>query len=167
VFFSVSFLGLPPLLHLVQLQLGNKKYKDKVSTEGCDDVADFKGAIKNKFSPYLDSFTAIQLTLFEADANIEIDPETEMKDVFVTKGNPLVVKVDEQAPIAKQLTEKPVISSTRHQDYKQSKAFVSSRNYLTSVALELDKIYPIVKEKLEAFDFWHNYPQCIFLKSRP
>jgi hypothetical protein len=68
-----------------------------------------------------------------------------MNDIFVTKGKPLVVKVDEQAPIAKQLTEKHLISSTRHQDYKQSKSLVSSRNYLTSLALEMDKIYPILK----------------------
>jgi len=134
-------------LHFIILQLGNKTYKDKVSTQGCDDVADFKGAIKSKWTNLLKDYDAGQLTLFESDGITEIDPETEMNEVFVTKGKPLVVKVDEQAPIAQQLTEKHLISSTRHQDYKQRKAFVSSRNYLTSLALELDKIYPIVKEK--------------------
>jgi hypothetical protein len=94
----------------------------------------------------LHSYAPHHLTLFESDGNTEIDPETEMNDVFVTKGKPLVVKVDEQAPSGSS-NRQLLISSTRHQDYKQSKAFVSSRNYLTSLALELDKIYPIVKEK--------------------
>jgi hypothetical protein len=125
-----------PLLW-VQLQLGNKTYKDKVSTQGCEDVADFIKAIRA--SPQLPTGNGI-IALFEPDGNTEIDPETEMKDVLVTQGKPLVVKVDEQA---KQLTEKPLISSTRHHDYKHSKAVYSSRSYLTSIAVELDKIYPI------------------------
>jgi hypothetical protein len=127
-------------LHFIKLQLGNKTYKDQVSTTDCTYVAQFRGAIKSKWTNLLKDYDAGQLTLFEADGSTEIDPETEMKDVFVTKGKPLVVKVDEQA---KQLTEKPLISSTRHQDYKHSKAVHSSRSYLTTIAVELDKIYPI------------------------
>jgi hypothetical protein len=133
-------------LFWIQLQLGEKTYKDKVSTEKCEDVADFKCAIKTKWNNLLKNYDAGQLTLFEADGNTEIDPETEMKDIFVTKGKPWVVKVEEQAHIGsskKQL----LISSTRHQDYKHSKAVHSSRSYLTSIAVELDKIYPIPGRK--------------------
>jgi hypothetical protein len=72
-------------LHFIKLQLGNKTYKQKVSTDGCVDVA-LKSAIKSKFSPDLHSYAP----LFEADGNTEIDPETEMNEVFVPKGKPLL-----------------------------------------------------------------------------
>ncbi len=81
--------------HFVKLELGNKSYgPTKVSTEGCEDVDEFKKAIKKEWSPLLDTFASGQLTLFEGDGISEIDPETEMKDVFVTKGKPLVVRVE-------------------------------------------------------------------------
>jgi hypothetical protein len=37
--------------------------------------------------------------------------------------------------------ETPIISITRHQNYKHSKAVHSSRSYLTSIAVESYKIY--------------------------
>ena len=46
-----------------------------------------------------------------------------------------------------EISQKPLISSSRHQDYKHSKAIQSSRSYLTSIAVELDKIYPIPGRK--------------------
>jgi hypothetical protein len=123
--------------HFIQLLLGIKTLKDKVSTVGCSDVADFKEEIKKKFP--LDSYYASQLTLYEADGTTQIDPETLVKDLFVTKGKPLIVKVEELQ------NQKPVISSTRHQDYKHSKAVHSSRSYLTSIAVELESMYTLEK----------------------
>ena len=61
-------------LHFIQVKLGNKAYKDQVSTEGCTYFADFRGAVKKKFSPYLDSYSTVQLTLLQPDGNTEIDP---------------------------------------------------------------------------------------------
>ena len=63
-------------LYFVNLVLGNKNYKERVSTEGCEYVDDFKGAIKSKFSPLLDSYASAQLTLFQpVDGTTEkIDP---------------------------------------------------------------------------------------------
>jgi hypothetical protein len=125
--------------YFVKLELGNKSYKDKVSTEGCKYVSDFKEAIKNKWSHTLQSFDPAQLTLFGGDGISEIDPETEMNDVFVTKGKPLIVRVES--------VSRQAISSTRHQDYKHSKAIHSSRSYLTSIAVELEKLYELEKLK--------------------
>ena len=64
-------------------------------------------------------------------------------DQLSDKKMPLVAAVE---PVVEGL-EKPAISTKRHQDYKQSKAFTSSRSFLTSIGLELAKIYPIVKER--------------------
>ena len=127
--------------HFVQLLLGSKTFKDQVSTEGCQNVADFREEIKKKFSPDLDSYPTHRLTLYEADGTTVIDPETDIEDLFVTKGKPLIVKVEEN-PI-----QKPTISSSRH--YKQAKAVRSSRSYLTSIAVELDQIYPITAQKFK------------------
>ena len=44
-------------------------------------------------------------------------------------------------------TQKPAISITRHQDYKHSKAVHSSRSYLTTIAVELEKLYVLEKAK--------------------
>jgi hypothetical protein len=132
--------------HFVLLKLGNKTFgPSKVSTENCSDVDDFKEAIKNKFSPFLDSYTAIQLNLFEPDGTTYIDPETEMTEIFITKGKPLIVTVE----IPVETTQKPSISTIRHRDYKHSKALHSSRSFLTSIAVELQKIYPIPVQTLK------------------
>ena len=64
-------------------------------------------------------------------------------DKLSEKEMPLVAVVE---PVEVEAV-KPVISMTRRQDYKQSKAIHSSRSFLTSISLELDKIYPLVKEK--------------------
>jgi hypothetical protein len=53
-------------LHFIQLKLGKKAYKAKVSTEDCSDVAEFRSAIK-KISPDLDSYAPHHLTLFQPD----------------------------------------------------------------------------------------------------
>ena len=124
--------------YFVKLELGNKAFNpEKVLIQEDADVSDFKEAIKNKFSPLLDSYDTAQLYLFQNDGITKIDPETEMKDVFYAKGKPLIVKVE--APL------RPAISSIRHQDYKHSKAVHSSRSYLTSIAVELEKLYSLEK----------------------
>ena len=128
------------LKYFVKLELGGKAFDpERVSFQDCEDVSDFKDAIKNKFSHLLQAYATAQLDLFENDGITKIDPETEMKDVFVTKGKPLIVKVE--APL------RPAISSSRHQDYKHSKAIHSSRSYLTSIAVELEKLYALEKLK--------------------
>ena len=125
-------------LHFVKLELRNKKYKQKVSTEGCTDVDDFKLAIKNKFPHLLGGYDPAQLTLFEPDGITEIDPETQVSDLKEIVWHPMVVTVD-----TVESSQNPSISVSRHQDYKHSKAVHSSRSYLTSIAVELDHIYPI------------------------
>jgi hypothetical protein len=69
--------------YFVELRLGNDIYKDKVSTEGWEDVADFKDAIKKKFSPLLNSYAIAQLRVFESDGKTEIGLKTKMEDVIV------------------------------------------------------------------------------------
>lgn len=125
--------------HFIRLKLGSETYKGKVSSQGCSDVDDFRDAIKTKFSPVLDAYAPIQLTLFEPDGITEIDPETPVSDLQEVQGRPMVVTV--------KVVGRPEISTTRHQDYKQSKAFTTCRSFLTSIALELDEIYPIKRER--------------------
>ena len=87
----------------VQLLLGSKTFRATgVSTKGCQNVDEFIEEIQKKFSPLLDSYSAAQLTLYEAEGTSVIDPETDIEELFVTKGKPLIVKVEEiqsQKPI--------------------------------------------------------------------
>ena len=130
-------------MHFVELKLGSKSFEPtKISTEGCSDIDDLKESIKVKFPKVLKAYDSYELVLFEADGTTKISAMDSI-DQLNEKKMPLVAVVE---PVELQV-EQAQISSTRHQYYKQSKAFVSSRNYLTSIALELDKIYPIIKEK--------------------
>ena len=79
--------------YFVKVLLGDKRYTDRVSTEECDYVADFKEAIKKKFSPILDSYAIAQLTLFESDGTTEIGLKTKMENVIVADGEELIVTV--------------------------------------------------------------------------
>jgi len=129
--------------YFVQLKLGRKTYLDRVSTEGCSYVDDFKGAIKVKFPKVLKAYDSYEIVLFEADGTTKISAMDSI-DQLNEKKMPLVVAVE---PVEVQV-EPAQISSTRHiKDYKQSKAFTSSRSFLTSIALELAEIYPITKER--------------------
>ncbi len=81
-------------LHFVQLALGNKAYRTKVSTEGCSDVDDFRDAIKKKFSPELDSYAPHHLTLLQPHGTTEIDPGeaiAKLNEFNVGPWTPLVV----------------------------------------------------------------------------
>ena len=131
--------------HFVQLKLGSKTYQPaQVSSESCETVYDFLGAIKTTTFPrLLKAYDSYELVLFEADGITKISAMDTI-DQLNGKKMPLVAVVE---PVELQ---KPNISSTRHQDYKQSKAFTSSRSFLTSIALELAEIYPITKERSPA-----------------
>lgn len=125
--------------HFVQLKLGIKTYQPtQVSAEGCSYVDDFKDSIKAKFYRVLKDYDAYELNLFEADGTTTISAMDSI-DVLYEKKMPLVAVVEVE-PV-----QKPEISSTTH--YKQSKAVTSSRSFLTSIALELAKIYPIANDR--------------------
>ena len=82
--------------HFIQLLLGSKTFgPSKVSTEGCSDVDDFKEEIKKKFSPLLDSYSAAQLTLYEADGSTVIDSETSIDKLKEIAWKPMIVTVEE------------------------------------------------------------------------
>lgn len=81
--------------HFILLRLGDKNYKEKVSTDGCSDVDDFKGAIKNKFPPLLNSYASHQLRLFQPDGITEIYPQTSVADLKEIPWKPMVVTVEE------------------------------------------------------------------------
>ncbi|KAI3655861.1 hypothetical protein MP638_001790 [Amoeboaphelidium occidentale] len=100
-------------LHYVQLKLGNKSYKDKVSTEGCSDVGDFRGAIKNKFSHLLAAYDTAQLTLHQPDGITEIDPQTSVADLKEIPWKPMVVTVEELPALP------PAGSSKKQLTYKE------------------------------------------------
>jgi hypothetical protein len=132
-------------LHFVQLKLlGSKTYQPaKVSTEGCDCVYD---AIKTTTLPrVLKQYDVAELSLFAADGTTKISAMDSVNQLN-EKTMPLVAVV-EPAEVQVEAAGKPLISSTRHQDYKHNIAIHSSRSYLTSIAIELDKIYPITGRK--------------------
>jgi hypothetical protein len=126
---------------IVELKLQDKTFKDKVSTKNCTDIADFKHAIKLKFSPLLDAYAAAQLSVFEAYLSTKVDPEKEMRKISVVKGRPLVVTVEE-AP-------RNESSSSSDRYYQHLKAVCSSRAYLNSIAQEMEKQYELQKLDME------------------
>ena len=79
--------------YFVKLRLGSQSFQPtKVSTQECEYVADFKDAIKNKFSPELDAYAGRHLILFEHDGITEIDAE-ETIEQLKEKQKPLIVTV--------------------------------------------------------------------------
>lgn len=122
-------------LHFVQLTLGNKNYKNKVPTEGCTDLADFKGAIKKNFSPYLDSYGLHHLTIFKPDGITEIDPETLVTDLIAISWKPMMVAVEE-------LPVEPATGRSRKQlTYKGLGVEISCRKYFDALAQRLALFY--------------------------
>ena len=121
-------------LHFVRLALGNRTYKDKVSTEGCSDVADFRAAIKAQFPKQLNGYEANELVLFQPDGTTEIDPgETiaKLNEFNVGPWTPLVVTV-EKSP-----TPAPLGSSKKQLTYKGMSTEASCRKYLDALAIEI------------------------------
>ena len=121
-------------LHFIQLRLGNKTYKDQVSTDGCSYVADFKDAIKNRLPHLLAAYDAAQLTLFQSDGNTEIDPGesiTKLNEFNVGPWTPLVVTVEESPAPA------PRGSSKKQLTYKGMSTESSCRKYLDALAIEI------------------------------
>ena len=121
--------------HFIQLKLGSKTYKDQVSTEGCTYVADFRCAIKNKFSPYLDSYAPYQFTLFQPDGTTEIDPATLVADLKEIPWSPLAVTVEE-LPI-----QTPAFRSRKQSTYKGMSTEASCRKLLDALAVEISCFY--------------------------
>jgi hypothetical protein len=132
--------------HFVQLKLGSKSFEPtKISTEGCSDMDDFKESIKVKFSRKLKAYDSYELVLFEADGTTKISAMDSIDQLNENK-MPLVAVV-EPVEVQVEPTQKPAISITRHQDYKHSKAVHSSRSYLRTIAVELEKLYALEKAK--------------------
>lgn len=147
--------------YYVQLKRGNKIYKDKVSTAGCSDVADLKGAIKIKFSPDLDSYATHRLTLLQPGGTTEIDPGVgieRLNELNVGPSTPLVVIVDERH--AK-------VSSKRYIALKGMSFQESCIKYLNALAIQIfldydfhrANKYPSMSEVLAAKDGRLGEPQ--------
>lgn len=125
-------------LHFVQLRLGNNPYKRQVSSANCTYVDDFKDAIKNKFSPFLNSFTAIQLNIFQPDGTTEIDPGEDIEKLNqfgVGPWRPLVVTVEELP------TPASSGSSKKQLTYKRMSVEASCRKYFDALAAKLALFY--------------------------
>ena len=121
--------------HFVLLKLGNNNYKEQVSTDGCSNVSDFRGAIKNKFSPLLDSYATAQLTLLQPDGTSQIDPETPVTDLTEIPWKPMVVTVLE-LPIPAFIG-----SSKKQLTYKGLGVEASCRKYFDALARKLALFY--------------------------
>ena len=124
-------------LYFIELKLKNKSYKSQVSTEGCTYVCDFRVTIKNKFSPDLDSYSPVQLTLFQPDGTTEIYPQElieKLNEFGVGPMNPLVVNVEE-FPI------KTGKSSRKHRLYKGMSSEISCTKYFDALAAKIFLMY--------------------------
>ena len=122
-------------LHFVQLVMSSQNYRQKVSTEGCSNVSDFRCAIKNKYSHLLSSYSAVQLTLFQPDGTTEIDPETSVTDLKEIPGEPMVVTVDEFTVRAF------VESSKKRPTYRGMSTEMSCMKYLDAIASKTFLVY--------------------------
>ena len=126
-------------LHFVKLVLGNNNVgPTKVSTEGCTDVDDFKGAIKSKFSPDLDSYAHHHIILCQPDGITEIHPGEvieKFNEFAVGPLSPLVVTVEE-LPIPA-----PIGSSKKQLTYKGMSTEASCRKYFDALAAKLALFY--------------------------
>ena len=119
----------------VQLVLGTKIYKDRVSTDGCSYVADFIKVIRA--SPQLPIGNGI-LTLFQPDGTTEIDPGEvieKLNEFAVGPWSPLVVTVEE-LPIPA-----PIGSSKKQLTYKGLGVEASCRKYFDALARKLALFY--------------------------
>jgi hypothetical protein len=115
--------------HFVQLKLGNKTYKTKVSTDGCSDVADFITAIRA--SPQLPIGKGI-ITLFQPDGITEIDPGEvieKLNEFNVGAWKPMVVTVEELPFPA------PIGSTKKQKTYKGMSTEASCRKFLDALAI--------------------------------
>jgi hypothetical protein len=119
-----------PLSYWVQLQLGNKNYKQKVSTEGCADVDDFRGSIKTKWKNLLKDYDAGQLTLFQPDGTPPGEVIEKLDEFGVGPWKPMVVTVDELPKPT------PISSSKKQLTYKGMSTEASCRKYLDALAVE-------------------------------
>ena len=113
-------------------------FKVKVSlTAEIDDVQE---AVKTEYANALSSVDAAALEVYANEAAFKDGQQLKSTEVIDetlgTKDDVLVVVV----PASQ---EPRLISSSRHKKYKRSEAVRSCRAFLTNVATELDKIYPI------------------------
>ena len=127
-------------LHFVKLVLGNQPFSPtQVSTEGCTTVDNFKGAIKSKLSPELDSYAHHHIILCQPDGITEIHPATAVQDLTEIPWKPMVVTVLE-LPIPA-----PIGSSKKQLTYKGMSTEASCRKYLDAIANEIFVIYDFDK----------------------
>jgi hypothetical protein len=122
--------------HFIKLVLGNQPFSPtQVSTEDCTTVDDFKGAIKKKLSPLLDSYATAQLVLCQPDGITEIHPATAVQDLTEIPWKPMVVTVLE-LPIPA-----PIGSSKKQLTYKGMSTEASCRKYFDALARKLALFY--------------------------
>lgn len=123
-------------LHFVKLVLGNQPFSPtQVSTEDCATVDDFKGAIKKKLSPDLDSYAPHHIILCQPDGITEIHPATAVQDLTEIPWKPMVVTVLE-LPIPA-----PIGSSKKQLTYKGLGVEASCRKYFDALARKLALFY--------------------------
>jgi hypothetical protein len=133
----------------VQLKLVNKTSDTvRISTEECSDVHDFKGITRMPFTKKLKPYDPGDIFHFEADGITTTSPMDSIEQLS-GRTMPLVVKV-ESGEIEVNPVPKPLIGSPRHKEYKTSRSHTLSPAFLTSIAEELAKIYPIPFHETES-----------------
>ena len=121
--------------HFISLQLDGSNPQKKVSTKDCQDVDDFKEAIKNAFSPLLDSYNSAQLTLYQPNGETEIYPQTPIDQLKEVPWKPMIVKVN------KLTIQMPAASSSKQKRYKGLSVESTCRKYFDALARALSLYY--------------------------
>jgi hypothetical protein len=127
----------------VRIELDGKEFTEEVSLGPGQSISLFKKRIKAEFSKTLAAYDTAQLTLYHPDGTTAIQPTATIESLGSagTDGEaPLIVRAVEPA-------RKSAISCTRHSEYRPSRAVHASREFLTSIALELQEIYGIPKQE--------------------
>jgi hypothetical protein len=119
----------------IKLQLGNKELRDKVSTDGCEDVADFRVAIKTTFKNQLAAYEANELALFQPGGITEINPANPVSELKEVTWKPMVVTVEE-LPIPASIS-----SSRKQLTYKGLGVEASCRKYFDALSRKLALFY--------------------------
>ena len=122
---------------LVELQLSNVVYTEVMIICDGHDISAFRVFVKKLLSPVLKQFQPFQLFVYETDGLEPISPDKMLSELKFTKCENLIVKTEPELVMAK------IDSITAY--HSQSKTINTCRAYLTSVAVELEKLYDLEK----------------------
>ena len=126
--------------YCITLKLGKRKIKDRVSTKGCANLNDFKRAIQRTYTPLLDQDDPNQLSLWDSNGILEIDPETPLSSLSPSQAAPILVQIAGSRNPRTEDLEK----------YRKQLANGAMRAFFSRVTEQLEKEYHLEKSRPDA-----------------